>query len=76
MIVRVRHEIDEEEYTESLEILVDGSLIASFCDGEPEDNCIGRNFSDVHNIEDLMREAYEAGKNGEEFVVKYGSEGI
>jgi hypothetical protein len=76
MIVRIRHEIDEEEWKESIEILIDGSLVASFYDGELEDNCISRNFSDVHNIEDLMRRAYEAGKNGEDFIVKYGSEGI
>lgn len=39
----------------------------SFYDGEPEDNTLGRNFNDVYSIPDLLKIAYEAGKNGEEW---------
>ena len=36
-----------------------------FIDGEPEDATINRDFSHVHQIDTLVRMAYEAGKNGE-----------
>ena len=42
-----------------------GSLSLCFCDGEPEDNLIGRNFSDVFKIEELIKMAHEAGLKGE-----------
>ena len=38
--------------------------------GEPEDNVLYRDLSFVYDIVKLMREAFEAGKNGEEFIVK------
>lgn len=37
----------------------------SFIEGEPEDANLGRDYNDVYNIEDLVKMAYEAGKNGE-----------
>lgn len=37
--------------------------------GEPEDNTLGRDLNFVYSIVGLMREAYEAGKKGEEFEV-------
>jgi hypothetical protein len=41
---------------------------AHFSDGEPEDSNLCRDFSDVYSIPELMQRAYEAGKNGEEFI--------
>ena len=42
---------------------VDCSL--SFHDGEPEDNSLMRNFSDVYEISALLVKAHAAGKAGE-----------
>lgn len=54
----------------NFKIIVDGEQRASFFDGEPEDNTLSRNFNDVYSIPDLMKMAWEAGKNNEEFVVE------
>ena len=40
-----------------------------FEDGEPEDNNMSRNFSDIFLIKDLIKIAYNAGKNGEELKI-------
>ena len=40
-----------------------------FEDGEPEDNNMSRNFSDIFAIKDLIKIAYNAGKNGEELEI-------
>ena len=37
--------------------------------GEPEDNYLNRDLSFVYDIVDLIKEAYEAGKNGEELEI-------
>ena len=41
-----------------------------FSGGDSEDNTLSRNFSDVYQIENLIREAYEAGKNGEDLNIE------
>lgn len=40
----------------------------SFGGGEPEDMTLGRDLSDAYDIPTLVREAYLAGKRGEELV--------
>lgn len=55
---------DDRNY---LEIVVDGRVEVSFCDGEKEDNSLGRNFNDCYSITDLMVKAYKAGLEQEEF---------
>lgn len=40
-----------------------------FENGEPEDNNMSRNFSDIFLIKDLIKIAYNAGKNGEELEI-------
>lgn len=40
-----------------------------FEDGEIEDNNMSRNFSDIFLIKDLIKIAYNAGKNGEELEI-------
>lgn len=40
-----------------------------FEDGEIEDNNMARNFSDIFLIKDLIKIAYNAGKNGEELEI-------
>lgn len=45
-----------------------GDIKMRFLDGEPEDANLNRDFGDVYRIEDAIKIAYEAGKNGEELV--------
>jgi len=63
-----KHDYVEFMSRERLEIkITDGGRVVGelfFEDGEPEDNCISRNFSDVYNITGLMRYLYLAGKEG------------
>lgn len=65
-----RYSQDDFDYRESYEIKVteDGKVVYAleFYDGEPEDNYLCRNFYDVYSIVDLMKYAYEAGKQGKE----------
>lgn len=70
MIVKI-YEQDENEYGEG------GALIiktpkheVSIGHMEPEDATLNRDLSCVYNIPDMIREAYEAGKQGDvlEFV--------
>lgn len=56
---------DQDEYRQKIDITIDGKKAFSVHDGEPEDNNMGRNFSDCNNITGLMQQAYDAGKKGE-----------
>lgn len=59
---------------DELSIHVDGNGVKNslhFANGEPEDNNMSRNFSDVRRIADLIIQAYEAGKAGEDFRLGY-----
>jgi hypothetical protein len=58
-----------DDYREAIEITTPKNGV-SFYDGEPEDSNLGRNFCDVYQIPALMKEAYEAGKNGETFEIE------
>ena len=54
---------DYDEERDALSIDTEG-ISLSFMDGEPEDNNIRRNFSDVERIAELVREAHKAGLEG------------
>lgn len=41
---------------------------ASFGSGEPEDMTLGRDLNDAYSIPEMVREAYLAGKRGEELT--------
>lgn len=60
-----------DDYRDKITILLVNNkgeqLDLRFIDGEHEDNTLARNFGDCYIITDLVRMAYEAGKNGEEF---------
>lgn len=60
---------DEGDCRGYLKIQVDGKQVFSACDGEPEDNGLGRNFNDCYSIVDLMKQAYDAGQNNEPFGI-------
>ena len=54
---------DYDEEREALSVYTEGTRL-SFMDGEPEDNNISRNFSDVYRIGDVIKEAHKAGLEG------------
>jgi len=74
MKVLVRKIDDEENWTSSLSIEINGEEKFSVHDGEPEDNSLGRNFSSCYGIPSLLKAAYEAGKAGEDFIVEETNE--
>jgi len=43
----------------------------SFIEGEPEDANMGRDFADIVDIDNLVKMAYEAGKNGESLKIDH-----
>lgn len=60
--------LEENDYRGLLIIETDKNKI-KFFDGEPEDNNLSRNFNACYKIKNLIEEAYQAGKNGEELSV-------
>ncbi len=61
--------LDDNDYQDAYKICVDDEPVASFFDGDHKDNSLGRGFSDVYAIPELMEMAYLAGKNGEPFEI-------
>jgi len=61
---------DKEEYRGCLTIEMEGKKVFVVCDGEPEDNSLGRNFSDCYNILDIIDEAHKAGIDGRTLVIE------
>jgi hypothetical protein len=56
----------------SIDIRVDteeGTQQVSFWAGEPEDFSLTRDLNGAYSIKDLVKLAYEAGKNGEPYVL-------
>lgn len=69
MKVKVIHS-DLSDYRNALKIEIDGKRVFSVCDGQPEDSNLSRAFNDCYSIPDLLKRAYEAGKNGESYEVE------
>lgn len=63
--------LEQRDYSNILEIYIDGKCSFSVSDGEPEDANLARDFNDCCSVSDLMRKAYDAGKNGESFEIEY-----
>ena len=62
--------IEENDWLDSYSIFVDGVEKINANDyGEPEDNTLSRDLGFVYQIVPLMKLAYEAGKNGEDFEI-------
>lgn len=70
-VVQTYH-YDNDDSRESLKINIfeDGKKVKFFSvhDGENEDNTLSRNFSDVHNITDMMKFVYKAALKGKKVV--------
>lgn len=66
-VLTLREEVSEEFGFESIseyEISTNTNVNLCFYNGEPEDNSLERNFSDVFRVKELVQEAYLAGKAG------------
>lgn len=66
---RSKEEIERCDYRDAYMIEVDGKKVFSVYDDEPEDSNLGRSFSDVYKIDNIIRMAFEAGKRGEELLI-------
>lgn len=67
---RTEEEIERCDYRDAYMVMIDGEQVFSVYDDEPEDSNMGRSFSDVYSIGHIMELAYNAGKNGEEFLLE------
>lgn len=78
MILKITTLVDEDNYRSGLklesfddEVPEESMDSLRFLDGgEPEDNSLGRDWSDVHHIRALVETAYNAGKAGEELTIE------
>jgi len=61
---------EEHDYRSLLRIQIENGRKMEFYDGELEDANLSRDFNDCYLIIDFMKLAYEAGKNGEEFIIE------
>lgn len=69
MTTRAEEFLDEYDYRDFVNIKVDGATVFDVHDGEPEDNNLGRNFSDCLDVTSLMKWAWQAGKDGDTFEI-------
>lgn len=65
-----------EEYEADCEVHVNGKMVARVCNFSemPEDANLGRALGFVYCLPDVLKSAYEAGRNGEDFTVQEISE--
>ena len=61
--------IERDFQGETIQIEINGEIKFSIREGEPEDMTLSRDLSDIYSITSLLKLAYEAGKNGEEFIL-------
>ena len=62
--------LEIRDYQDILGFEINGNSVFEVYEGEPEDNNLTRNFSDCYKIPELLKMAYEAGKNNEEFEIE------
>lgn len=74
MKITVKYLTDEarerRDYRDILLIQINEKQRFCVSDGEPEDANLSRDFNDCWSIPQLMKEAFEAGKNGENFEIE------
>ena len=71
VINRSEEEVESCDYRGAIVIKIDGKQVFKASDGEPEDATLGRDFSDIYNIPDIIKTAYDAGKNGEKLEIEF-----
>jgi hypothetical protein len=60
--------MENNDFQDGIIITFDDKKVFSVVDGEPEDNNLSRNFGDCYSILELLEQAYNAGKNGEDWT--------
>lgn len=61
---------EERDYRGKFVLKIDDKRFMSIFDGEPEDANLGRDFSDVFSIPELIQRVYAAGKSGEPLEIE------
>ena len=64
--------LERYDYRNFLRIEINDKKEFEVMDGEPEDSNLSRDFNDCLKIIDLMKMAFNAGKNGEKFELEEG----
>jgi hypothetical protein len=67
MKIEVIYTKNEYDSVSHMQIIIDGKAQFNLGEGEPEDMSFNRDLNDCFGIPSMLRAAYEAGKNGEEF---------
>jgi hypothetical protein len=57
--------------SDGIRIEIDGVKAFEVHEGEPEDMTLGRNLNDCVSITTMLRQAFDAGANGETFELSY-----
>jgi len=65
-------QIEDRDDRDGIEIYINEKKVFDVFDGEPEDSNLSRDFNDCWGVPDLLKLAYDAGINGEEFTISYG----
>ena len=63
--------LEERDWQDVLEIRFNNRTVFTVHDGEPEDANLRRDFNDCLKIPDLLLKVYDAGKRGEEMIIKH-----
>lgn len=66
---RTVEELEAFDFRDQLEIIVNDKIEFCFCEGEPEDRTLSRDFNDCYNIPKLMKMAFNAGERGEGLII-------
>lgn len=67
-IVETTSSDEDGDYAIKVELTTEATQTSvGFGNGEPEDMTLGRDLNDAYSISNMLIEAYEAGKRGEEF---------
>ena len=69
-ITRTELKIEKYDYRNRIVININNEKVFDIRDDEPEDSNLSRSFSDCYKITNLIRKAYNAGRNGEDFELK------
>ena len=54
--MQIKFNTTEYDYRRFVTIYIDGKEVFSVCDGEPEDNTLGRNFNDVFKLPEIFKQ--------------------
>ena len=64
-------QLELDSYDDKVLIRFDGQTVFEAEDGLGEENHMGCNFQDIHQIPNLLQQAYDAGRRGEFLQIDY-----